>query len=64
MIGCRVTVPNTVYNIDIKSFTNRWAGLKDWKCQMQPVVPKITGELPIMQWVDVFDDFLIRKIGV
>eukprot|EP00957_Ditylum_brightwellii_P196080 14939436-Ditylum_brightwellii.AAC.1 len=31
---------------------------------MQPVVPKITRELPVMQWTDVFDDFLHRKIGV
>eukprot|EP00957_Ditylum_brightwellii_P135375 10322321-Ditylum_brightwellii.AAC.1 len=31
---------------------------------MQPVVPKFTGELPIMQWVDIFNDFLNRKIGV
>eukprot|EP00957_Ditylum_brightwellii_P151689 11551621-Ditylum_brightwellii.AAC.1 len=31
---------------------------------MQPTVPKITGELPIMQWVDIFDDFLNWKIGV
>eukprot|EP00957_Ditylum_brightwellii_P172813 13155893-Ditylum_brightwellii.AAC.1 len=28
------------------------------------MAPKITGELPIMQWVDIFDDFLNQKIGV
>eukprot|EP00957_Ditylum_brightwellii_P029839 2257462-Ditylum_brightwellii.AAC.1 len=55
---------NTVYKTVIKSFTNQWAGLKDCKCQTQPVVPKIAGELPIMQWVDVFDDFINQKIGV
>eukprot|EP00957_Ditylum_brightwellii_P136224 10389150-Ditylum_brightwellii.AAC.2 len=63
-VGCRVTVLNTVYETVIKSFTNQWAGLKDRNCQMQLVVPKITGELPIMQWVNVFDDFLNQKIGV
>eukprot|EP00957_Ditylum_brightwellii_P065800 4991234-Ditylum_brightwellii.AAC.1 len=26
--------------------------------------PKITAELPIMQWVDIFDNFLNQKIGV
>eukprot|EP00957_Ditylum_brightwellii_P102326 7800194-Ditylum_brightwellii.AAC.1 len=31
---------------------------------MQPVIPKITGELPVMQLIDVFDDFLNQKIGV
>jgi hypothetical protein len=59
-----LTVLNTVYETVIKSFTNQWAGLKDPKWQTQPVVPKITGEVPIMQWVGVFDDFHNRKIGV
>eukprot|EP00957_Ditylum_brightwellii_P104868 7992344-Ditylum_brightwellii.AAC.1 len=63
-VGCHVTVLKTVYETIIKSFTNQWADLKDWKCQVQPVVPKITGELPVMQWVEVFDDFLNWKIGV
>eukprot|EP00957_Ditylum_brightwellii_P093338 7107525-Ditylum_brightwellii.AAC.1 len=63
-VGCHVTVLNTIYKIIIKSFINKWAGLKDWKQQMQPVVPKITDELPVMQWTDVFDDFLHRKIAV
>eukprot|EP00957_Ditylum_brightwellii_P090523 6893533-Ditylum_brightwellii.AAC.1 len=37
----------------IWSFTDQWSNLKDCKCQTQPVVPKITAELPIMQWVDI-----------
>eukprot|EP00957_Ditylum_brightwellii_P041247 3122747-Ditylum_brightwellii.AAC.1 len=48
MVGCRLTVANTVYAMVIWSFTNQWAGLKDRKRQTQPVVPKITAELPIM----------------
>eukprot|EP00957_Ditylum_brightwellii_P072881 5538917-Ditylum_brightwellii.AAC.1 len=63
-VGCRLTVANNVYETVIWSFTNQWAGLKDRKHQTQPVVPKITAELSIMQWVDVFNDFLRRKIGV
>eukprot|EP00957_Ditylum_brightwellii_P066453 5044828-Ditylum_brightwellii.AAC.1 len=51
-VGRRLTVLNTVYETVIKSFTNQWAGLKGCKCQTKPVVPKITGELPIMPWVD------------
>eukprot|EP00957_Ditylum_brightwellii_P127828 9748745-Ditylum_brightwellii.AAC.1 len=31
MVGCRVTVLNNVYKTVIKSFTNQWARLKDWK---------------------------------
>eukprot|EP00957_Ditylum_brightwellii_P104794 7987712-Ditylum_brightwellii.AAC.1 len=62
-VGRHVTVSNTVYKTVIKPFTDQWAGLKDWKCWTQPVVPKITGELPVMQWVDIFDDFLNQKIG-
>eukprot|EP00957_Ditylum_brightwellii_P148379 11296599-Ditylum_brightwellii.AAC.1 len=64
MVGHRLTVLNTVYKTVIRSFTNQWASLKDCKRQTQPMVSNITGELPIMQWVDVFDDFLNRKICV
>eukprot|EP00957_Ditylum_brightwellii_P047124 3578547-Ditylum_brightwellii.AAC.1 len=63
-IGRRLTVSNTVYATVIRSFTNQWAGLKDCKRQTEPMVPKVTAELPIMRWVDVFEDFLSRKIGV
>eukprot|EP00957_Ditylum_brightwellii_P044207 3354660-Ditylum_brightwellii.AAC.1 len=52
MVGCRVTVLNTVYKTIIKSFTNQWARLKDRKQQTQPEVPKITRELPVIQWMD------------
>eukprot|EP00957_Ditylum_brightwellii_P023030 1738087-Ditylum_brightwellii.AAC.1 len=37
MVGCRVTVSNTVYKTIIKSFTNQWANLKDQKHLTQPV---------------------------
>eukprot|EP00957_Ditylum_brightwellii_P030281 2293139-Ditylum_brightwellii.AAC.1 len=48
----------------IRSFTQQWAGLKDRKRQTDPVVLRITAELPIMRWVDVFNNFLSRKIGL
>eukprot|EP00957_Ditylum_brightwellii_P118749 9056624-Ditylum_brightwellii.AAC.1 len=47
-VGCHMTVSDTVYATVIQSFTNQWACLKDRKRQTQPVVPKITAELPIM----------------
>eukprot|EP00957_Ditylum_brightwellii_P027538 2081874-Ditylum_brightwellii.AAC.1 len=52
MVGHRVIVSNTVYKTMIKSFINQWKELKDPKKQMQPKVPKITRELPIMKWMD------------
>eukprot|EP00957_Ditylum_brightwellii_P198859 15157729-Ditylum_brightwellii.AAC.1 len=61
-VGCRLTVAKTAYGTVIRSFTDQWAGLKDRKRQTQPAVLKITAELLIMRWVDVFDDFLSRKI--
>eukprot|EP00957_Ditylum_brightwellii_P032613 2471806-Ditylum_brightwellii.AAC.1 len=64
MVGHHLTVLNTVYKNIIRSFTNQWTGLKNCKRQIQPMVLKITGELPILQWVDVFNDFLNRKVGV
>eukprot|EP00957_Ditylum_brightwellii_P161776 12317172-Ditylum_brightwellii.AAC.1 len=48
MVGCRMTVLNTVYKTVIKFFTNQWVRMKDQKQQMQPKVLKITGKLPIM----------------
>eukprot|EP00957_Ditylum_brightwellii_P105805 8068936-Ditylum_brightwellii.AAC.1 len=42
MVGCHLTVLNTVYKTVIRSFTNQWADLKDCKRQTQPVVPTIT----------------------
>eukprot|EP00957_Ditylum_brightwellii_P031223 2366632-Ditylum_brightwellii.AAC.1 len=64
MVGCRLTVTKTVYATVIPSFTDQRASLKDHKHQTQPVDPKITAELPIMRLVDVFNNFLSRKIGV
>eukprot|EP00957_Ditylum_brightwellii_P119687 9131754-Ditylum_brightwellii.AAC.1 len=64
MVGHRVTVLYTVYKTIIKSFTNQWAGLNDQKQNTQPKVPKIIRELPVIQWTDVFDDFLNWKIVV
>eukprot|EP00957_Ditylum_brightwellii_P046555 3532583-Ditylum_brightwellii.AAC.1 len=51
-VGCRLTVANTAYATMIWFFSNQWDGLKGRKRQAQPVVPKITAELPIMRWVD------------
>eukprot|EP00957_Ditylum_brightwellii_P010311 779745-Ditylum_brightwellii.AAC.1 len=48
-VGCRLTVMNTAYGTVIRSFTDQWAVLKDCKHQTQPVVQKITAELPIMR---------------
>eukprot|EP00957_Ditylum_brightwellii_P026299 1989192-Ditylum_brightwellii.AAC.1 len=48
IIGQRLTVSNTVYATVIRSFTKQWAGLRDHKRQTDPVVLRITAELPIM----------------
>eukprot|EP00957_Ditylum_brightwellii_P017416 1311895-Ditylum_brightwellii.AAC.1 len=37
MVGRCVTALNIVYETVIKSFTNQWVGLKDQKCQTQPM---------------------------
>eukprot|EP00957_Ditylum_brightwellii_P024030 1811893-Ditylum_brightwellii.AAC.1 len=63
-VGIEVMVSNTVYKIVIKSFLDQWKGLTNCKKHTQPVVPKITAELFVIHWTDVFDDFLVRKIGV
>eukprot|EP00957_Ditylum_brightwellii_P112086 8546657-Ditylum_brightwellii.AAC.1 len=63
MVGCRLTVSNTVYKTIIKSFTDQWDGMKDHKCQTQSMVPKITGELPIMHWVDTRETALASRLA-
>eukprot|EP00957_Ditylum_brightwellii_P069604 5287329-Ditylum_brightwellii.AAC.1 len=47
LVGCHVILSNTVYKTSIKTFTDQWAGLKDWKQQLQLVVPKITGKIGV-----------------
>eukprot|EP00957_Ditylum_brightwellii_P142279 10839515-Ditylum_brightwellii.AAC.1 len=63
------TVTQTLYFFEAKSQKRLLKASKlmryyEMKQQTQHVVPKITGELPVMQWMDVFDDFFHRKIGV
>eukprot|EP00957_Ditylum_brightwellii_P196224 14951258-Ditylum_brightwellii.AAC.1 len=64
MVRREVTVLNTVYKTIIKSFLDQWKGLTNCKKHTQPAVPKITTELPVMHWTDVFDNFLLRKFSV
>eukprot|EP00957_Ditylum_brightwellii_P086772 6602994-Ditylum_brightwellii.AAC.1 len=62
--GREVTVSNTKYNPVIKLFSNQWKGLTDHKSDAQLSVPKITAELSVMYWTEVFDNFLGDSAGI
>ena len=48
----------------MKNFKIRWTVLKDRKKDDDPEVPKITKALPIIKWMEAFQDFLHWIIGV
>eukprot|EP00957_Ditylum_brightwellii_P042877 3245938-Ditylum_brightwellii.AAC.1 len=52
------------YDPVIRSFMDQQKGLTDRRKEAQPAVHKITMELPVMNWTEVFNDFLAQKIGV
>jgi hypothetical protein len=50
------------YDPVIQDFATQWRSLKARK-EDKPEVPKITKALPILKWVEAFDDFLSLAIG-
>ena len=48
----------------MKNFEIQWTALKDRKKDNDPEVPKITKALPIIKWIEAFQDFLHWIIGV
>eukprot|EP00957_Ditylum_brightwellii_P027510 2079524-Ditylum_brightwellii.AAC.1 len=62
------TVPICVWDKDTKEIAqglkvDEWKELTDRKKDAQPAVPKITMELPVMHWIEAFDDFLDNSTG-
>jgi len=62
--GRDMTAANIRWNNVMKNFESQWQSLEDKKEAAVPEVPKITKALPIIKWTEVFQDFLIRVIGV
>jgi hypothetical protein len=62
-IGREVDADSIKYNIT-KDFTEQWEALKQRKEAKEADVPKITKAMPVIKWIEAFDDFLNRTVGV
>ena len=47
----------------MKNFNIQWTTLKEKKGEDSPETPKISKALPVIKWMEAFQDFLNRKIG-
>ena len=62
-VGRDLTAANLQWSTIMKSFEIQWKALKERKGDDSPDVPKISKELPVIKWMEAFQDFLNRKIG-
>ena len=63
-MGQDLTAANMQWTHLMKNFKIQWMVLKDRKMVDDPEVPKITKALPIIMWMEAFQDFLHWIIGV
>jgi hypothetical protein len=63
-IGQALAGANIGYDTIMKDFTKQWKALKSRKEEKSPDVPTIRKALPVIKWVEAFDDFLTRTVGV
>ena len=61
-VGRPLTAANMRYTTIIRNFAEQWKALNDRKGE-EIEVPKVTRSLPVLKWVEAFQDFLHRKIG-
>ena len=62
-VGCDLTVANLQWSTVMKNFEIQWTALKERKGDDSPDIPKISKALPVIKWMEAFQDFLNRKIG-
>ena len=58
-----LTAANLQWNTVMKNFDIQWTALKEKKGEDSPETPKISKALPVIKWMEAFQDFLNRKIG-
>ena len=58
-----LTAANLQWNTMMKNFDIQWTALKEKKGEDSPDTPKISKALPVIKWMEAFQDFLSRKIG-
>ena len=62
-VGRELTAPNLQWNTVMKNFDIQWTALKEKKGEDSPETHKISKALPVIKWMEAFQDFLNRKIG-
>ena len=62
-VGHDLTAANLQWNTVMKNFDVQWTALKEKKGEDCPETLKISKALPIIKWMEAFQDFLNRKIG-
>jgi hypothetical protein len=62
-VGCALTPQNIWWEPTIKTFAEHWKALQDRKDGETLEVPRITRQLPVIQWTEVFADYCNQKIG-
>ena len=62
-VGHDLTAANLQWNTVMKNFEIQWKALKERKGDDSPDVPKISKALPVIKWMEAFQDFHNRKIG-
>ena len=63
-VGRDLTAANMRWKNVIKNFEIQWKALKTKRDEDTPDVPKISKALPIIKWMEAFQDHLHRVIGV
>ena len=61
-VGHDLTAANLQWNTMMKNFDVQWTTLKETKGEDSPETPKISKALPVLKWMEAFQDFLNRKI--
>ena len=62
-VGRDLTAANLQWNTVMKNFDIQWTALKEKKGDDSAETPKISKVLPVIKWMEAFQDFLNRKIG-
>ena len=62
-VGHKLTATNLQWNTIMKNFDIQWTALTEKKGDDSPETPKISKALPVIKWMEAFQDFLSRKIG-
>ena len=62
-VGRECTVANMYFQNVLKNFGEEWEVIMQKKSEDEAEVPKITRSLPIVQWMESFEDFWHQVIG-